>query len=73
MLIAENETTIKALQGHLDEIWKLIDSGEPKDKVVGWLRKGNHRSISDWAATEVADLIDQDKRNASIQAGPRDA
>jgi hypothetical protein len=69
MLIAENETTIKALQNHLDEIWKLIDGGEPKKKVVAWLRKGSHRSISDWVATEVADLVERDRRSASVAQG----
>lgn len=66
MLIAENEATIRALQGNLDEMWKLIDGGEPKEKVVAWLRKGSHRSISDWAAEEVADLIEHDRRSASV-------
>lgn len=65
MLIAESEAVIKAVQGKLDEMWKIVDEGEPKDKVVGWLRKGGHSSISDWVATEVAGLIEQDKRNAT--------
>lgn len=67
MLIAESEATIGALQGHLDEMWRLIDGGEPKEKVVAWLRKGSHKSIGDWAAEEVADLIERDKRRASVQ------
>lgn len=69
MLIAESETTIGALQDHLDVMRKLIDGSEPKEKVVGWLRKGSHRSISDWEAEEVAGLIEQDKRAASVVRG----
>ena len=67
MLIAENETVINALQKPLDDFWKLIDGGEPKEKVIAWLRQGSHRSISDWMATEVAGLIERDKRSASLQ------
>lgn len=66
MLIAENSAVINCLQKHLNEMWKLVDEGEPKSKVLAWLRKGGHRSISDWAATEVADLIERDKRSASV-------
>jgi hypothetical protein len=66
MLIANHPGVQKATQGHLDELWKLVDGGEPKSKVIAWLRKGSHKSISDWMANEVAGLLENDKRSASL-------
>jgi hypothetical protein len=66
MLVAENEAVIRSLQGHLDEMWALIDRGEEQRVVLGWLRKGGHKSISDWQSTEVADLIEAGRRSASM-------
>ncbi len=66
MVIANHPGVQIATQGHLDELWKLIDGGEPKHKVIAWLRQGGHRTISDWMATEVAGLLENDKRSASV-------
>lgn len=65
MLIAESATVVKTVQVNLDMMWELVDNGEPKSRVVKWLRKGGHESISDWVAIEVAGLIEQDTRKAS--------
>lgn len=65
-IIATHPGVENATQDHLTKMWELIDSGEPKDKVVAWLRKYGHKSISDWMATEVASLIENGKRSASV-------
>lgn len=55
-----------AVQSHLDQCWKIVDSGETKADVIRWLRKLHHKCMSDWMAEEVALYMDRDTRKAEL-------
>ena len=69
MMIAISSTVKNAVQEHLKQLWDIIDAGEPIVKVILWLRKSGHKSMSDWCAIECADAIERNEREYMSTVG----